>query len=130
ATTIVALLAALVVTESAHAQSGVQLTPDGARTLVSKDVAVQLWAITRNPAGTVTGNVFSPGGGAPQFVWCEQRSSSATTVDLACSGANACLLAPCSDAMWTFIADVSLPLTFFATGASGAVAALDGITPT
>src|SRR4029450_2261605 len=46
--TTIALLAALLIADPARAQSGVQLTPDGARTLVSKDVAGQRWAITRH----------------------------------------------------------------------------------
>lgn len=118
------LCATALAAPAARAQSGIQVTPDAARTLVSKDVGGQRWAITRNPDGTVTGNVFSPDGGAPQFVWCEQTSSSAAGVGLSCSGAGACLLAPCDAAAWIFIAQVTLPESFFAAGASSSLAAL------
>src|SRR5262249_35001961 len=64
---------ALVALPSRGAPSGLQVTPDGKRTLVSKDVNGQRWAITMNPDdGTVTGNVFLPEGGEPQFVWCQR----------------------------------------------------------
>ena len=40
-------------------ESGIQLTPDGKRVLVSKDVAGQRYAIAMNrDDGSVTGNVF------------------------------------------------------------------------
>ncbi len=56
---------------AAQRQSGIQRTPDGARVLVSKDVGGQRYAITLNVAdGTVTGNVFSTDGSAPQFISC------------------------------------------------------------
>src|SRR5262245_1237489 len=52
-------------------QSGVQISPDGKRVLISKDVGDERWAITLNDDNTVTGNVFPQDGGPPQFVWCE-----------------------------------------------------------
>jgi hypothetical protein len=56
-------------------ESGLQVTPDRARVLISKDVGGERWAITRNfDDATVTGNVFSPGGGEPAFLWCEDVS--------------------------------------------------------
>lgn len=116
--TVTIALAAL----SAHpaaAQSGTQLTPDGERSLVSKDLAGQRWAISRNPDQTVTGNVFFPGGGAPQFVFCTQTGASGSDVSLTCSGADACPLTPCEPDEWLFIADVTLPLSFFGSTASG-----------
>lgn len=62
-------------------QSGLQVTPDGKRTLVSKDVGGARWAITRNADdSTVTGNVFSPEGGGPLFVFCEQTSAQEGTL--------------------------------------------------
>ena len=100
------------------AASGVQTTPDGAQVLVSKDVGGERWAISRNVAdGTVTGNVLSPGGGAPQFVWCEALDALANDggeLGFACSGADACVASPCLASSWRFIADIALPASFFA----------------
>ncbi|HZR79526.1 MAG TPA: hypothetical protein VFD92_00395, partial [Candidatus Binatia bacterium] len=104
----------------AGAQSGTQGTPDGKRALVSKDVGGQRWAISRNPDHTVTGNVFFPGGGAPQFVFCSQTGESDGNVMLSCSGADACPLGPCQPDEWLFIADVTLPLSFFGTSSDAA----------
>lgn len=112
----VAALGLLVVAHVAHAQSGTRLTPDGKRALVSKDIAGQRWAISRNPDGTVTGNVFFPGGGTPQFVFCTQSATTGGDVVLSCSGAGACPLAECRADEWTFVAEVTLPLTFFGAG--------------
>ena len=101
-------------TDSGTPSAGVQLTPDVAQTLVSKDVAGQRWAITVHADDqTVTGNVFFPGGGEPQFVWCERRDASGGEVRLACSGAAACATSGCTAGDWTFIAEVALPVTFF-----------------
>jgi len=47
---------------AAHAQSGLQVTPDGKRTLVNKDVGDERWAIVRS-TDTVSGNVYFPDGG-------------------------------------------------------------------
>jgi hypothetical protein len=100
--------------------SGVQVTPDQARTLVSKDVGAERWAITRHgDDGTVTGNVFSSSG-PPQFVWCSETGQSAGTVSLSCYGADRCEAAPCSPDEWTFIADVTLPVSFFSAPDPGA----------
>lgn len=115
--TVLALTIAALVTcaGTAGAQSGVQLTPDGRHTLISKDVGGQRWAILRSPDGTVTGNVFFPGGGDPQYVWCEETDETPAEgeVMLACFGADICPNAPCTNADWNFIAEVSLPETFF-----------------
>jgi hypothetical protein len=95
------------------APAGVQITPDGLLALISKDVGAERWAITRNPDGTVTGNVFRPSGGEPSFVWCEQTGSDGSEVTMACSGANRCTTEACSTDEWSFIADVTLPESFF-----------------
>jgi hypothetical protein len=96
--------------------SGVQVTPDEARTLISKDVGAERWAITRHADdGTVTGNVFSASGPV-QFVWCEETGQSGGNVSLSCYGAFRCAAAPCTQDAWTFIADVTLPLGFFSPG--------------
>ncbi|MBY0278722.1 S8 family serine peptidase [Candidatus Binatia bacterium] len=104
---------------SANSPSGLQITPDNKRTLISKDVGSERWAITRNPDQTVTGNVFSSDGGEPQFVWCRRTGDdgnpdpSQVLIDYACSGAGRCLASPCTSDQWTAIGDVTLPGSFF-----------------
>jgi outer membrane protein assembly factor BamB len=93
--------------------SGVQITPDGLYNLVSKDVGAERWAITRNDDGTITGNVFFPDGGDPKFVWCEEQSSTEEDITLVCSGADRCTLETCTPDDWAFIAEVTLPFSFF-----------------
>lgn len=95
-------------------QSGLQITPDGKRTLVSKDVGGQRWAITRNlDDGTVTGNVYRPDGESPLFLYCQETSQGVDQIFLSCAGASSCELAPC-DGAFQPIADVALPKSFFA----------------
>lgn len=101
----------------AYAQSGVQTTPDGEQTLVSKDVGGERWAIARDADGTITGNVFYPDGRPPQFLWCSPSADAPPAqaeVAVSCFGTDACTLAPCVPDAWNFIADVSLPESFFA----------------
>ena len=99
--------------------SGLQITPDEKRTLISKDVGDERWAITRNPDQTVTGNVFSSSGGDPKFVWCERTGDdgnpdpSAVLIDYACSGADRCAASPCTASEWSLIGNVTLPGSFF-----------------
>jgi subtilisin len=97
------------------ASAGVQLTPDAIRRpLVSKDIAGERWAITRNPDdGSVTGNVFRTDGGDPAFVWCQETGRNGADVSYACSGADRCETGPCTPDQWTFLADVTLPDAFF-----------------
>lgn len=111
--------------------SGFQRSPDGRQVLVSKDVAEERWVIVRGEDGTVAGNVFRPGGGAPLFVWCEPREDGPGdgTVALSCFGASACPAAPCDGAEWDFIADVDLPGDFFAPPASPAPTPAETPTP-
>jgi hypothetical protein len=90
------------------------VTPDGARTLISKDVGTERWAITRNADGSVTGNIFFADGRAPVFVYCEEIGLTASEVMLSCESADSCPIAPCPPDEWGFIAEVSLPLSFFA----------------
>lgn len=97
-------------------EAGLQVTPDGARTLISKDVARERWAITLNHYdGTVTGNVFFPGGGEPQFVWCRRVDDDGNpdAVTLSCSGAARCGAAPCGAAAWEALGEVTIPAAFF-----------------
>lgn len=104
----------LLVGESA-AQSGLQITPDGQRTLISKDIGSLRWAITLNADdGTVTGNVFAGDGGQPSFVWCAETARNGEDITFTCSGADPCPLTPCPAATeWTFIAEATLPGSFF-----------------
>ena len=116
--------------------SGLQITPDGARTLISKDVGSERWAITYNPDDdTVTGNVFSPGGGEPQFVWCQRTGDNGdpdpytVQIDFSCSGANACESLSCPTGEWSVIATVTLPGSFLLpplAAASAGTASSDG----
>jgi len=94
-------------------QSGVQITPDELYRLVSKDIEQERWAVTRNPDGTVTGNVFFRDGRDPIFVYCAESGSAATEVMLHCLSAGTCDRSPCPADAWTFVADVSLPIAFF-----------------
>ncbi len=73
------------------------------------------WAITQNlDDHTVTGNVFRTDGGAPSFIWCQQTSNDGSNLGESCWGADACDIGPCTPSMWTFIANVTLPVSFFA----------------
>jgi len=118
------VLLVLATSAPAAAQSGVQLTPDGKQTLVSKDVGDQRWAISYDPLdGTVTGNVFFPNGGAASFVWCERADGQGAVTEgeiaFSCYGADPCTASPCTAEQWQFIASVSLPATFFEPPSSG-----------
>lgn len=95
---------------NASGQRGIQNTPDGKRILVNKDVGTERWAISRNlDDGTVTGNVFQAGGGAPSFIFCEPLAAANS---FRCSGTDACASQPCPNT-FAFIADVTLPADFF-----------------
>lgn len=109
----------------AQAQSGLQVTPDGKRTLINKDVGDERWAIVRS-GDAVSGNVYFPDGSDPSFVWCEQTSSSDDEVVLDCSGANRCTRNPCSPFDWGEIGSVTLPQSFFEPdgGTAGAAGVL------
>jgi outer membrane protein assembly factor BamB len=111
--------------------SGVQVTPDGSYVLVSKDVGEERWAITRNEDGTVTGNVFFPEGGDPKFVWCEEQDRTDEEVTLACSGADRCTIETCTIEDWTFLAEVTVPISFFTpTPVEGEALAVGPTAPT
>lgn len=126
--TVVALGVWIGMPPPAQAQSGLQITPDGQRTLISKDLGSQRWAITLNADdGTVTGNVFASGGGQPSFVWCSETARSGDAITFACSGADPCPLAPCPAAEeWSFIAEASLPGSFFQPRSGGQATANRG----
>ncbi len=111
-------VAVLVSTAVAFAGSGVQVTRDGKRTLVNKDLSGERWAITCEEDGTITGNVFRPDGGPAAFVWCEPVSDDGNPdpyeriFSLDCYGADACPVAPCGEMEWRFIATAPLPGAF------------------
>jgi hypothetical protein len=110
----------LILPRDADAQTGTRTTPDGARTLISKDVGAERWAITVDPKdGSVTGNVFLSDGSAPKFVWCERTGDDDrldpenVQIELRCYGQERCDAAPCVPDAWQLIGDVTLPGSFF-----------------
>lgn len=118
------------------AGSGLQITPDGKRTLVSKDVGAERWAITLNADdGTVTGNVFLSDGGDPAFVWCAFVSDDgnpdpyARQLTFDCSSAEACPGPSCPGAQWSSLATVSLPGSFFLPPLLAAAASAPSASP-
>jgi hypothetical protein len=102
-------------------ESGIQVTPDEKRVLISKDVEGERWAITRNTDDlTVTGNVFFPEGGDPLFLFCEQTADDGDDLTFDCFGADKCVESPCGGDDFEFIAEVTLPESFFLPpGAAG-----------
>lgn len=95
--------------------SGIQVTPDGLRILVSKDAGNERWAITYEPAsGALTGNVFRTDGAPPTFLACSRSSEpDGATLAFGCSAADACPAAPCDPGRWTDLGSVELPASFF-----------------
>lgn len=116
------ILGLLLVASPAAAVSGLQITPDGLYTLVVKDVGDQRWAIVRSTAD-VSGNVYFPEGGEPQFVFCPEVASGDDEVTFSCSGAGRCENAPCRASEWSAIGDVTLPDSFFEPDSGGAARA-------
>jgi polyhydroxybutyrate depolymerase len=104
---------------AASRSSGIQVTPDGRQTLVSKDVGDERWAIGYEAAsGTLTGNVFRTDGQAPTFVACQRTSvPTADPLLFACAAADGCPAAPCTPERWTDLGAVSLPARFVASAA-------------
>lgn len=97
--------------------SGIQITPDGERVLINKDVGDQRWSIMRDlGTSTVIGNIFELDGGAPQFLFCEQQGETEDSVQLRCAIAASCSATACPE--FEFIADVDLPKSFFAVPGS------------
>jgi CubicO group peptidase (beta-lactamase class C family) len=102
--------------------SALRLSPDERRTLISKDVGGLRWAMVydpersfpgASPPARLTGNVFDPGGGAPQFVACEEAGrAGGDQMVFRCAGASACGCAPCAPSDWTPIGEVVLPQSF------------------
>jgi hypothetical protein len=107
-------------------ESGIQFSPDDKRVFVSKDVGGQRFAITLNTDdGTVTGNVFSPEGGEPKFIFCAPLPPVANR--FTCAVADACIASPC-DGQFIDVGERTLPADFF-TATSLASAAARAATP-
>ena len=100
AATVVAVLACWgLPTRPAHAQSGTRTTPDGARTLISKDVGAERWAITYRLAdGRVTGNVFRTDGDPPS-----KCSTSHNTVAPRCGASSVPSSKPAAWGQWEVV---------------------------
>jgi hypothetical protein len=104
----------------AQRQSGIQLSPDSATYIISKDVGDERWAITYNlDRKVVIGNVFPQDGGAPSFLSCEitrvdQAADPAQAqYSLRCQFAQSCGTAPCAS-QWGEPFDVPpIPGSFF-----------------
>lgn len=108
------ILALLLIPPTALAGSGVQYSRDKKSTLISKDVGTERWAITYRLAdGAVFGNVFYPDGREPSFVSCDRSSSNGGSATFRCYGADRCGGEPCPPGQYSFIADVTLPESFF-----------------
>jgi len=112
---VAALLAGLLLpgVAGAQRQSGIQLPPDSARYLISKDVGTDRWAITYNlDDKTVSGNVFSTTGTPPQFVFCTTTSVEQAPnpgdaqYNLSCQFSGPCAAAPCNASAWNVGAPV------------------------
>ncbi len=113
-------LAILALPSGAAAEAGTRSSPDGHRILLNKDVGAERWAMNLDlNDGTLTGNVFFPGGGPPKFVWCERAGDDGSfdpvlgEVRYTCRGAEVCDKAPCGDAGWTTLGEVAVPGSFF-----------------
>jgi hypothetical protein len=112
------LVGVLPVDDALSADRGIQLSRDGARVLVNKDVGAERFAITLNlSTGTVIGNVFA-GGGDPTFIFCEPEGAADT---YGCEGAGPCTTATCVDQYADF-GVVTLPADFFELPAAGPAA--------
>jgi hypothetical protein len=105
-----ATAAGMAIAPAARAEraSGIQLTPDGGRYLISKDVGNERWAITYNLTDkTITGNVFSTAGSPPQFVFCttvsvdQAADPTQSQYNLSCELSSVCAAAPCDSSQWT-----------------------------
>jgi hypothetical protein len=94
----------------ALALRGIQLSPDGKRVLVNKDVNDERWAIVLNQDdGTVTGNVFFRNGQDPAFIFCQPLNDPNS---FTCFGAGSCTTDNCVD-QYVPLGDVTMPSDFF-----------------
>ena len=110
----------LMVPALVHADSGVQMCPDGERVLISKDVGDERWAMMYDLNDySVMGNVFRGSGEPPAFVWCERIETDGhpdprhEMMTFSCYGADSCPEEPCEVGEWHHLDDVTLPGSFF-----------------
>lgn len=110
------------------AASGLQISPDGARTLINKPVGAEQWAITENASDqSVTGNIFYTDGREPQFLNCTRLGDdgnpdpAARLIRYSCELAAKCVTAECpAPGDWTPIpGEVTLPGSFLLPRAEG-----------
>jgi CubicO group peptidase (beta-lactamase class C family) len=93
--------------------SGLRLTPDARHSLIAKDVGGLRWTMSYDHVeGTMTGNVFDPSGGAPQFVSCHYEGGLAPA-QFTCLGASGCGCGGCQPSDWKPLPDVVVPGSFF-----------------
>lgn len=116
-----AVLGTLATLPSHASATPYQLSPDARRQLVSIDLFGGRWAIVRNrDDGSVTGNVFSPDGRAPTFVWCTQTAIDDTEVSLSCLTAGSCPVGGSCSGGWQPVDNVvTLPVALFESGNPG-----------
>ncbi len=104
-------------------ESGIQITHQGPTViLIQKDVGDERWAITMSLEDTspleITGNIFRENG-SPAFVQCRpidvigDGDIRDKTLVFNCYAADTCPAAPCTADQWSFVAEVSLPGSFF-----------------
>jgi hypothetical protein len=114
--------AAFVGASDAHAQrqSGIQLDPDSATYIISKDVGDERWAITYNlDRKVVIGNVFPQDGGSPSFLYCsitqvDQAPNPADAMyHMSCQFAQSCGQAPCANQWGAPFPVPAIPGSFF-----------------
>ncbi len=120
----VVVVSAVAAGPAAARESGIQFSPDRTRVFVSKDVGGQRFAITLNTDdGTVTGNVFSPEGGDPKFVFCTPTPPDVNR--FSCAVADKCIAAPC-DGQFIDVGERTLPPDFFDATGVGSAASVGG----
>jgi len=90
--------------------SSLRRSPDMRSSLIAKDVGGLRWTIVHDhEERTITGNVFDPAGGPPQFVSCRYEPNEP---HLTCLGASGCDCGGCGATDWTPIAELMLPPEF------------------
>jgi secreted trypsin-like serine protease len=108
--------------------SGLQITPDGQRTLINKPVGAEQWAITENASDrSVTGNIFYTDGRDPQFIACARLGDDgnpdpyARLIRYACDLSAKCTTAECpAPGDWSALpSEVTLPGSFLLPRAGG-----------
>lgn len=90
--------------------SALRRSPDMRTSLIAKDVGGLRWTMIYDYEDTsITGNVFDPAGGPPQFVSCRREPNADK---LTCRGASGCGCGACGAADWTPLGEIDLPPGF------------------